>query len=128
MIYGRTCFELSSILFNIIFAFIFLIFTPFHLGFISGEMGLNHHPNKISNRPILSCLGSDRDLCEFCLIIFYSFLRGLLMFPYIITFFPFLVLILLPGIISKKYYFRVMVVYWSAMLSGNKPLKNLQGL
>ena len=69
-----------------------------------------------------------KEMCISCMIIFYSLFRGLLMFPYIITFFPFLVLILLPGIFSKKYFYRVMIVYCSALIPGNQPFKNLQGL
>ena len=69
-----------------------------------------------------------KEISKTCMIIFYSLFGGLLMFPYIITFFPFLVLILLPGIFSKKYFYRVMIVYWNALIPGNHPFKNLQGL
>ena len=131
MIYGRSFIHSSNIIFNIIFIFIFLIFTPFHIVFISSQNGFFPHPNINSNNSINIDYNGPSDekkeIYIFC-IIFYSFFRGLLMFPYIITFFPFLALILLPGIFSKKYFHRVMIVYWSALIPGNHPFKNIQDL
>ena len=132
MINGRSIIRSSNIIFNIIFIFIFLIFAPFHIGFISSQIGFSPHPNINSNNMINNNNGLNdnekKEMCISCMIIFYSLFRGLLMFPYIITFLPFLVLILLPGIFSKKYFYRVMIVYWNALIPGNHPFKNLQGL
>ena len=133
MINGRSSIPSSNIIFNIIFIFIFLIFFPFHIAFISSHIGFFPHSN-INSKNIINIEnnGPDdnekREICIYCIIIIYSLFRGLLMFPYIITFFPFLVLILLPGIFSKKYFYRVMIVYWSALIPGNHPFENIQGL
>ena len=128
----RSIIRSSNIIFNIIFIFIFLIFAPFHIGFISSQIGFSPHPKINSNNMINNNNGLNdnekKEMCISCMIIFYSLFRGLLMFPYIITFLPFLVLILLPGIFSKKYFYRVMIVYWNALIPGNHPFKNLQGL
>ena len=55
----------------------------------------------------------------------YSFLRGLLMFPYIILFFPFMIILLLPGILSYKYYLYVFIMYVTAIFPGRGPLTNV---
>ena len=135
MINGRSCLRSSNIVFNIFFIFIFLIFAPFHIGFASSLIGLSPHPNIRSNRDIFTNIENNKangeDKKEMCIgffIIFYCFFRGILMFPYIITFFPFLLVILLPGIFSKKYFYRVMIVYWSALIPGKYPLENVQDL
>ena len=133
MINGRSFISSSNIIFNIIFIFIFLIFTPFHIAFISSHIGFFPHSN-INSKNIINIENNGpndnekREICINCIIIIYSLFRGLLMFPYIISFFPFLVLILLPGVFSKKYFYRVMIVYWSALIPGNQPFKNIQGL
>jgi len=135
MINGRSCLSSSTIIFNIIFIFIFLIFTPFHIGFISSLIGFSPHPNIRSNRDIITNIDNNisygenkKEKCAKSFAIFYCFFRGLLMFPYIITFFPFLLILLLPGIFSKKYFYRVMIVYMSGIFPGKHPLKNIQDL
>ena len=135
MINGRSCLRSSNIAFNICFIFIFLIFTPFHIGFISSLVGLMPHPNKRSNRKIITNIENNKEngeekkeMCIGFFLIFICFFRGILMLPYIITFFPFLLLILLPGIFSKKYFYRVMIVYWDALIPGNYSFKNIQDL
>ena len=135
MINGRSFLRSSNIAFNIIFIFIFLIFAPFHIGFVSSLIGLSPHPNIRSNRDVFTNSENNRtnglDKKEMCIGFyhtFYCFFRGLLMFPYIITFFPFLLVILLPGIFSKKYFYRVMLVYSSSLIPGGFAFENIQEL
>ena len=135
MINGRLFLSSTNIAFNIFFIFIFLIFTPFHIGFASSLIGLSPHPNIRSNRDVFTNgennRGNDLEKKELCIgfyHLFYCFFRGLFMFPYIITFFPFLLLILLPGIFSKKYFYRVMIVYCSALIPGEFAFENIQDL
>ena len=76
MINGRSCLKSSDIAFNVIFIFIFLIFAPFHIGFISSLVGLMPHPNKRSNRKIINNIennkGNGEGKKEMC-IGFFSF-------------------------------------------------------
>ena len=53
----------------------------------------------------------------------FSIIKGILFFPYIITFFPFILLILLPGICFKKYYFKIFTFYVSIILAGGLDIK-----
>jgi hypothetical protein len=135
MINGRSFLSSSNIVFNIFFIFIFLIFAPFHIGCISSIIGLLPHPKIRSNKNIISDIEKDKandddkkKIFFGYFLIFYCFFRGLLMFPYIITFFPFLLLILLPAIFSKKYFYRVMIVYWAALIPGKYSFENVQDL
>ena len=47
------------------------------------------------------------------------------MLPYIILFFPFMVILLLPGIFSYKYYLYIFVMYIAAVCPGSGPLTNV---
>ena len=47
------------------------------------------------------------------------------MFPYIILFFPFMALLLLPGIFSYRYYLYLYNAYVTALISGPYSLKNV---
>ena len=118
-IYGRSCLESTNIFYNIIFIFIFLIFTPFYIGFISSFIGIFPHPNVKSQKINNDKMDKIHIICTYCNC------RGFLMFPYFISFFPFLVLILIPGIFSKKYFYRIMVMFLSALIPGGIPFKNL---
>ena len=119
---GRCCLEESKIIINIIFIFFFLIFTPFYIGFTSSHIGLFPHPKKLKNNENEN---EKDDNCKTAYIILYSFLKGLLMTHYVITFLPFLFIVLLPGIFSKKYFYRIMVMYLSIGIPGTSYLKNL---
>jgi hypothetical protein len=95
-----------------------LLMTPFYLGFISNFIGFLVHKNKKRNFENFN----EHQIRSYFL---YSILRGLLMFPYIILFFPFMVILLLPGIFSYKYYLYVLVLYITAIWSGNEALTNV---
>ena len=90
--------------------------TPLYLGFLSNMLGLYVHPNK--NRK--DDINKDNLLYQ----VIYSILRGLLMFPYIILFFPFMVILLLPGIFSYRYYLYIYNAYITALFPGPYPLEN----
>ena len=95
-----------------------LFITPLYLGFISNFMGFLVHKNK---KIVLEDLSQK----QITLYFWYSFLRGLLMFPYIILFFPFMVLLLLPGIFSYKYYLYIFIMYVTAIWPGKGALTNV---
>ena len=97
-----------------------LFFTPIYIGFISFIIGLIVHQNKNRKENTWNIYENEVKLVIF---IFYSFLRGLLMFPYIILFFPFMIIILLPGIFSYSYYKKIFIIYITAFISGSCPLK-----
>ena len=83
--------------FHIIHIIFCLFITPLYLVYISNYMGLEIHKNKKKFE--------DLDNSKAALYFFYSVSRGLLMFPYIILFFPFMVILLLPSIFSYIIFF-----------------------
>ena len=97
-----------------------LFFTPLFIGFISNYMGLIVHRNK--KRVITDDFLSHG---KFCFYFIYSFFRGILMFPYITLFLPFMIILLLPGIFSFTYYLHVFVSYIAAVWPGDGPLCNV---
>ena len=96
------------------------ILTPLYIGFISFIIGLIVHQNKNRKENIWNIYENE---IKFCIVIIFSILRGLLMFPYIILFFPFMVIILLPGIFSYSYYQKIFIIYLTAFFSGCYPMK-----
>ena len=75
-------------------------------------MGLNIHSN---NNKIFK---EDKFHKNYESKIIYSFYRSLLMFPYIITFFPFIFILLLPSILSHEYYLYIYNTYVTAIVEG----------
>ena len=117
IIYRRSDYETTKICFQIMHIFFCLFMTPLYLGFLSNMFGLYIHPNKNRRDDIT------RDNLLYSFI--YSIGRGLLMFPYIILFFPFMVLLLLPGIFSYRYYLYIYNAYVTALFPGPRKLKNV---
>ena len=107
-------------LFYIMHIIFCLFFTPLFLGFISNFMGLIIHPNK-KRETIRNVLESNK----LCYYFIYSIIRGLLMFPYIILFLPFMIILLLPSIFSYTYYLYIFVSYIAAVWPGDGPLTNV---
>ena len=97
-----------------------LFLTPFYIGFISFIIGLIIHQNKNRKENTWSRYENET---KYCIFIIFSLIRGLLKFPYIILFLPFMVIILLPGIFSSTYYKKIFILYITAFFSGNYPLK-----
>ena len=102
------CFHIMHIIFC-------LFFTSLYVGFISHFIGLNVHLNKTKEN-------KDSKLIFYFI---YSILRGFIMFPYIITFLPFMLLLLLPSIFSYTYYLYIFVGYVTAIWPGSGPLENV---
>ena len=107
-------------LFHIMHIIFCLFFTPLFLGFISNYIGLIIHRNK--KRVLNENSMSDTKICFYFI---YSIFRGLLMFPYIILFLPFMILLLLPGIFSYTYYLYVYDSYIASIIPGNGALRNV---
>ena len=92
-----------------------LFITPIYLGTISHYLGFIVHRKKkgsFFDDALISGL-------PFRFSFFFSFFRGLLMFPYIITFFPFMLILLLPGIFSYNYYIYIYNTYITIFMPGN---------
>ena len=116
IIYRRSEFGRTNICFQIMHIIFCLFMTPLYLGFLSNTLGLYIHPNKNRKHYI------NKDHILFQNI--YLILRGLLMFPYIILFFPFMIILLLPGIFSYGYYLYIYNAYVTALFPGPYPLEN----
>ena len=117
IIYRRSSYERTNACYFIMHIIICLFITPLYIGFLSNLVGLIIHPKKIrkvnySKRPMLYKL-------------VYSIFRGFLMFPYIISFFPFSVILLLPGIFSYRYYLYIYNAYLTALFAGPYSLENV---
>lgn len=91
-----------------------LFLTPIYLGIISSYLGFLFHRKRTEFffKMVLR-YGPSADLG-----MVISFLRGLLMFPYIITFFPFMVILLIPSIFSFKYYLYIYNMYITIFMPG----------
>ena len=111
----NTCF-----LFHIMHIIFCLCFTPLFIVFISHYIGLIIHRNK--KRIITKDFLSNG---KYCFYFIYCFFRGILMVPYITLFFPFMFILLLPGIFSYTYYLYVFDSYIAAVWPGDGPLSNV---
>ena len=119
----RSLLTRTSPAFHIMHIFFCLFFTPLYLGFISNFMGtILIHSNKANKTNLKNC---SRSVFELWCYFIYSLLRGLLMFPYMILFFPFMFILLLPSIFSYKYYLYVFVSYVAAIFPEEYPLINV---
>lgn len=91
-----------------------LFITPIYLGMIFTYIGFAVHKNKRGTF-LEEAIYHGRS----CLFSFtFSLLRGLLMFPYIIPFFPFMVILLLPGLFSYNYYIYIYNMYITVFMPG----------
>ena len=115
IIYRRSIITETNTCYIIMHIILCLFMTPLYLGFLSNFIGSMAHPNKnrenIVNEDLIYIYG------------LLSFLIGFLMFPYIIFFFPFMVILLLPGIFSYRYYLYIFNIYATALMPGIHSLK-----
>ena len=115
----RSEFVRTCAYFHIMHIIFCLFLTPLYFGFISNFMCFLAHKNK---KRIMEELSNNKIISYF----FYSFLRGLLMFPYIILFFPFMIILLFPGIFSYKYYLYAFIMYVTAICPRMGALRNVE--
>ena len=124
IIYQRTNiyeFDKSYMCLYYILHILFCLFlTPLYIGFLSFLIGLIVHQNKNRKENTWNIYENE---IKYCIFIIFSLLRGLLMFPYIILFFPFMIIILLPAIFSYTYYKKIFIIYITALISGTYPFK-----
>jgi len=95
IIYRRSSQGRTNVYYFIIHIIICLFMTPLYLGFISNFCGLLRHQKKIRIE--------NYSMDTRYLMIVYSIFRGFLMVPYMILFFPFMFILLLPSIFSYRY-------------------------
>ena len=91
-----------------------LFLTPIYLGIISSYVGLMVH-RKREEYFFRRVLNTGSPAIVGMLI---SFSRGILMFPYMITFFPFMVILLIPAIFSFNYYLYIYNMYITIFMPG----------
>ena len=107
-------------IFHIIFS---LLFTPLYIGFIFNMLGFLMHQKK-------SRLYDDGKIHDFTddsqkllSLHIFSIIKAFLFFPYIITFFPLMFILLLPSIFSKKYYLKIFTFYFTIVIAGGVEVK-----
>ena len=101
------------------------IITPLYIGFIFNMLGFLMHQKKsrLKDNEEIHDFTDDPD--KLLSLHIYSIIKGFLFFPYIITFFPFVVFVLLlPGIFSKQYYLKVFTFYCNVVIAGGMAVKN----
>ena len=110
-IYRRSGRFASSDSFNTFLVILCILFTPSYFAFVSNIIGFEIHPNK---------KGKYKDIVidYFIIMFIFSYLRGILMLPYIIIFLPFTIILLISSIFSRKYYFTIAALYLSALDPG----------
>ena len=114
IIYKRSDLPAISPLFAFLHILFCLFITPLYLGFLSYVFGFYVHrknPKKKGH--------DDIDQIIMLLIMIYGAFRGLFMFPYIILFLPFMIILLIPGIFSYNYYLYIYNMYNTAFIGGN---------
>ena len=103
--------------FYYVFHIIFCLFcVPFYLGFKSNYIGLLVH--RKSGKCLWNLFDSDIDIDDddclwkfflFFLFYLFCFFRGFIMFPYVMLFFPFMLIVLIPSLFSFSYYKRLLI-------------------
>ena len=92
--------------FNIVMVIISILFTPSYFYFIVNYNSYNIHPNINSQKK--------RGYFDYLeLKVIYGILGGIVMIPYILPFLPIAIIILIPAIFSRKYYFTIAAFYSS---------------
>lgn len=108
------------IILHIIFS---LFFTPQYIGFIFNMLGfLQHQRSSRLNNGIIHDFTADE--YKLLAIYIFSIIKGFLCFPYAITFFPFIVILLLPGLFSKEYYLKIFTFYLNVVMAGGTKVKD----
>ncbi len=122
LLYLRTKYRRAGRLFtsdiaNRISIILIILFSPAYFGFVSNIIGLEIHPN---------IRGEFKNIVEnyFLIILIYSYMKGILMFPFILFFLPLSIILLIPCIFSNKYYFSIAAFYTSALDQGIYKDKN----
>ena len=122
LLYLRTKYRRAGRLFtsdiaNRISIILIILFSPAYFGFVSNIIGLEIHPN---------IRGEFKNIVEnyFLIILIYSYMKGILMFPFILFFLPLTIILLIPCIFSNKYYFSIAAFYTSALDPGIYKDKN----
>ena len=113
LLYLRTKYRRAGRLFtsdiaNRISIILIILFSPAYFGFVSNIIGLEIHPNK--KREFKSIVDD-----YFIFILIYSYMKGIVMLPFILFFLPFTIILLIPCIFSSKYYFSISAFYTSAL-------------
>lgn len=130
VIYDRTYMYEVNYLFYIIHILFFIFLTPLFALFITVYLGYIYHPNikhqdeklKVRDHNFWYKWYSREQDRRFFGTICGAFL-GFLMFPYIITFFPFMILLFLPSIFSSSYYKKIYLIYNTIICPGTSVLK-----
>ena len=100
-----------------------LLFTPLYIGFIFNMLGFLMHQKKsrlYDNGKIHDFTDNSKKLLSLHI---FSIIKGFLFFPYIIIFIPFIIILLLPSIFSKKYYLKVFTFYITVVTAGGMEVK-----
>ena len=115
IIYNKSIFFILHIIFS-------LFFTPLYIGYIFNMLGFLSHPNIKKGKDHMHKF-TDK-ACKLLTIHIFSIIKGFLFFPYIIIFFPIIVIILLPGIFFRKYYLKIFTFYFTIVMAGGESVKN----
>ena len=107
-------------IFHIIFC---LLFTSLYIGFIFHMIGFLSHQkrSRMENNGEIHDFTDNKN--KLYIIYIYSILKGILFFPYIITFFPLMIILLLPSVFSKIYYFKVLTFYITIIIASGMERK-----
>ena len=115
IIHNKSIFFILHIIFS-------LFFTPLYIGYIFNMLGFLSHPNIKKGKDHMHMF-TDK-ACKLLTIHIFSIIKGFLFFPYIITFFPIIFIILLPGIFFRKYYLKIFTIYFTIIMAGGENVKN----
>ena len=115
------CNETFLFVCHIIFS---LFFTPLYIGFIFNMLGFLSHPRKSRLKDNGEIKDFTDNSSKLLTIHIFSLIKGFLFFPYMLLFFPIMILILLPGIWCRTYYLKIFTFYFTIVMAGGMAVKN----
>ena len=97
-------------------------FTPILVYFLVFYIGSSiYHPNP-KRKKILENMGMDEKEIRGLLSGIFSISFGILMFPNILTFLPFMIILFLPSIFCPSYYKKLFLLYLTIICPGTATL------
>ena len=112
-IYQKSLLRETYIGYNILFIITSLLFTPLYLGFASFWLGFNTHCKKRKTF-------FERRVGW--LLLFYSSFYGLFMIRHMLLFFPLMIIVLIPSIFNKIYFYSLFGAYLNIFEPNNNGL------
>ena len=114
----------------IIHIIFFIFFTPLLIFFFSFYIGILYHPNpkrkknKEKQGFDYDKINDDRENDKKDYGVIFGIFFGIVMFPYIMIFLPFMIILFLPSLFCPSYYQKIFIIYLSLICPGTLTLQH----